>query len=330
MLGTNNTLAMDKTGTLTTGEPAVVDVLPVKECDGDRLLTAAAAAEQRSQHPLARAVLKAATSRHLDLPPSSEVEAITGAGLRAKVGGVRIEVGRLSMFTNVPGGVAPSFRADVERLEAAGRSTVVVRRFQSSGPQAGFLGVLGIADPPRPGAVETLTALRGAGVGRIVMLTGDNAGAGNAAAASVGITEVHAGLMPADKVESITALAREGRVAMVGDGVNDAPALAHAHVGIAMGGAGTAAAMETADVVLMGDDLARLPFAILLSRRARRVIRQNLVLALVVIAVLVAATISGLARIGPVVVVHEGSTLAVVANALRLLQFSAPRPGASS
>ena len=330
MLGTINTLAMDKTGTLTTGEPAVVDVLPVKECDGDRLLTAAAAAEQRSQHPLARAVLKAATSRHLDLPPSSEVEAITGAGLRAKVGGDMIEVGRLSMFTNVPGGVPPSIRADVERLEAAGRSTVVVRRFQSSGPQAGFLGVLGIADPPRPGAVETLTALRGAGVGRIVMLTGDNAGAGNAAAASVGITEVHAGLMPADKVESITALAREGRVAMVGDGVNDAPALAHAHVGIAMGGAGTAAAMETADVVLMGDDLARLPFAILLSRRARRVIRQNLVLALVVIAVLVAATISGLARIGPVVVVHEGSTLAVVANALRLLQFSAPRPGASS
>jgi Cd2+/Zn2+-exporting ATPase len=155
------------------------------------------------------------------------------------------------------------------------------------------------------------------------MLTGDNQGVGAAVGAAVGVDRVLAGLLPEDKVTAIKQLAADGPVAMVGDGVNDAPALAHATVGIAMGGAGTAAALETADVALMGDDLGRLPFAIGLSRQARRVIRQSLWISLGVIAGLVVATIGGFAGIGPAVIVHEGSTLVVIANALRLLRYQA-------
>jgi len=183
--------------------------------------------------------------------------------------------------------------------------------------------VMGLADQPRANARETLVALRKVGIREIVMLTGDNQGVGAAVGAAVGVDRVLAGLLPEDKVTAIKELAATGPVAMVGDGVNDAPALAHATVGIAMGGAGTAAALETADVALMGDDLGRLPFAIGLSRQARRVIRQNLWISLGVIGGLVVVTIGGFAGIGPAVIVHEGSTLVVIANALRLLRYQA-------
>jgi Cd2+/Zn2+-exporting ATPase len=195
---------------------------------------------------------------------------------------------------------------------------MIVRRI---GGTPEFLGVLGLADEPRANARETLIALRDAGIRRIIMLTGDNAGVGNAVGKAVGVDEVRAGLLPEDKVTAIKELAAAGAVAMVGDGINDSPAIAHATVGIAMGGAGTAAALETADVALMGDDLGRLPFAIALSRQAKRVIRQNLFVSLGVIVALVIATVSGVASIGPAVIAHEGSTLVVIANALRLLRF---------
>ena len=157
------------------------------------------------------------------------------------------------------------------------------------------------------------------------MLIGDNAGVGNAVGRAVGVDEVRAGLLPEDKVTAIRELAAGGPIAMIGDGVNDAPALANATVGVAMGGAGTAAALETADVALMSDDLGQLPFAIGLSRQARAVIRQNLCVSLGVIAVLVIATVSGAVRIGPAVIAHEGSTLVVIANALRLLAYKGAR-----
>lgn len=188
-----------------------------------------------------------------------------------------------------------------------------------------WLGVLGVADQPREGVREILMSLRGLGITPLVMLTGDNRGVGEAIGGEVGVDEVRAELLPEDKVDAIRALLeRHGQVAMVGDGVNDAPALAHATVGIAMGGAGTATALETADVALMGDDLGRLPFAIGLSRRSRAVIRQNLYISLAVIGLLVLATTTGTFGIGPAVIVHEGSTLAVIANALRLLAYRAP------
>ncbi len=333
VLGSIDTLALDKTGTITRGEPEVTDLRPAPDVGEDRLLALTAAVERRSQHPLARAIIQAALERGLEVPTAGDLESVTGRGIRSTVDGATVEVGRLLMFEET-GAVVPAFiRASVMELELAGRTTVVVRRqpvaSAQAAPQAGdgWLGVIGVADAPRPGVRDTLNRLRAVWVRRIVMLTGDNAGVGKAVGDAVGVDEVRAGLLPEDKVTAIAELARDGRVAMVGDGVNDAPALAHATVGIAMGGAGTAAALETADVALMGDDLGRLPFAMGLSRAARGVIRQNLAVSLGVIVLLVVATTTGLVGIGGAVIAHEGSTLVVIANALRLLRYGSPERG---
>ena len=329
-LGAIDVFAMDKTGTLTRGEPEVTDLVPEGGISDGVLLATAAAVERRSQHPLARAITKAAESRGLDVPDAGDLESVTGRGVRARVGAGTVEVGRLLMFEEAGATPPESLRAGVRRLEEAGRSTMVVRQTgtgdgtkptESRSNADGWLGVIGVADEPREAVRETLDRLRASGAKRIVMLTGDNAGVGNAVGKRVGVDEVRASLMPEDKVTAIRELAASGKVAMVGDGVNDAPALANATVGIAMGGAGTAAALETADVALMGDDLGRLPFAVGLSRRARAVIRQNLYISLGVIGLLVLATVTGVVGIGPAVVVHEGSTLVVIANALRLLAY---------
>ena len=317
-LGSIRSLALDKTGTITVGEPSVTDVVPMDSVEEAFLLTTAAAVEQRSQHPLAKAVVRRASEQKLTVPEAGELTSVTARGVRAPVDGAVVEIGRALLFEDAGVAVPQAVRDAVKRLEDAGRSTMIVRRV---GNVPEFLGVLGLADEPRANARETLVALRSAGIQRIIMLTGDNVGVGNAVGTAVGVDEVRAGLVPEDKVASIKELAAAGPVAMVGDGVNDAPALAHATVGIAMGGAGTAAALETADVALMGDDLSRLPFAIALSRQAKRVIRQNLFVSLGVIAALVVATVSGVASIGPAVIAHEGSTLVVIANALRLLRF---------
>lgn len=335
VLGSIDTLALDKTGTITRGEPEVTDLRPAEGVDEDRLLAMTAAVEQRSQHPLARAILQAAAQRRLAVPTAGDLESVTGRGIRSTVDGATVEVGRLLMFEETGAEVPAAVRANVAELERAGRTTVVVRHRRGDSAKSapasgdGWLGVIGVADEPRPGVRDTLNRLRAVGVRRIVMLTGDNAGVGNAVGDAVGVDEVRAGLLPEDKVKAIQELAQDGRVAMVGDGVNDAPALAHATVGIAMGGAGTAAALETADVALMGDDLGRLPFAIGLSRTARGVIKQNLIISLGVIVLLVVATTTGLVGIGGAVVMHEGSTLVVIANALRLLRYGSREPAAA-
>jgi Cd2+/Zn2+-exporting ATPase len=240
--------------------------------------------------------------------------------VRSPVGEQIVEIGSLKLWDETPGGVPDEIRRQVLALQAAGRSIVVVRWGER------WLGVLGVMDQPRPKVRETLNALRTSGVRSLVMLTGDNEGVGAAVGSEVGVDEVHADLLPEDKAGVIKEMLKTHHaVAMVGDGVNDAPALAQATVGIAMGGAGTAVALETADVALMGDDLSRLPFAIALSRRARSIIRQNVVFALAVIAVLIIAGATGFATIGPAVLLHEGSTILVVLNALRLLAFDTPR-----
>ena len=323
-LGSIDVFALDKTGTITRGEPEVTDVAPMPGVAKETVLATAAGVESHSQHPLARAVIDAAVAQKLSVMAANDVQSVTGAGVRGILDGATIEVGRLSMFDGA-NGRPPSIVTDtVEGLESSGRTTMVVRRV---GGVPEWLGVIGVADQPRVNIRETLDALRASGVRRIVMLTGDNASVARAVAQAVGIDDVRAGLMPEDKVTAIKELGARGAVAMVGDGVNDAPALAHATVGIAMGGAGTAAALETADVALMADDLSRLPFAVGLSRQARSIIRQNLVISLAVIGILAVATIAGFARIGPAVVVHEGSTLVVIANALRLLRFQSPGLG---
>jgi Cd2+/Zn2+-exporting ATPase len=232
------------------------------------------------------------------------------------VGGTPVEIGSLRLWEELKIEIPTPVRDEVTRLQAAGRSTVVVRHGSS------FIGVIGIADRPRENVRGILDRLRALGVSPIVMLTGDNQGVAQAVASEVGVDTFRANLLPEDKVTAIRELVTQHKnVGMVGDGVNDAPALANATIGIAMGAAGTAAALEAADIALMGDDLGQLPFAVGLARQTRAIIRQNLFASLFVIALLIIATTTGLVGMGFAVVVHEGSTLLVIGNALRLLTF---------
>ena len=315
-LGTIKAIALDKTGTLTIGQPEVTDVVPASGVTETELMQVSAAVERQSQHPLAQAVARRADAAGLPLLQAAPLESVTGRGVRSAVNGQAVEIGNVRLFEEGGRPVSAEIAASVTRLQAAGRSIMVVRMGDR------WLGVLGLADRPRDGVRDVLKRLRRIGMKRIVMLTGDHRAVGDAIAQEVGVDEVRGELLPEDKVTAIQELLREhGRVAMVGDGVNDAPALAQATVGIAMGAAGTATALETADIALMADDLGRLPFAIGLSRRARSIIRQNLYLSLAVIATLILATTTGAFGIGPAVLVHEGSTLVVIANALRLLVY---------
>jgi Cd2+/Zn2+-exporting ATPase len=315
-LGTIEAIALDKTGTLTIGQPEVTDVAPASGVTENELLQVTAAVERQSQHPLAQAVARRADAAGLPVLQAAPLESVTGRGVRSAVNGQAVEIGNARLFVEGGRAISEEIAAAASRLQAAGRSIMIVRMGDR------WLGVLGLADRPREGVREVLDRLRRTGLKRIVMLTGDHRAVGEAIGKEVGVDDVRGELLPEDKVTAIQELLREhGRVAMVGDGVNDAPALAQATVGIAMGAAGTATALETADVALMADDLGRLPFAIGLSRRARGVIRQNLYLSLAVIAVLILATTTGIFGIGPAVLVHEGSTLVVIANALRLLLY---------
>ncbi len=315
-LGTIEALALDKTGTLTMGQPEVTNVVTAENVNERELLEIASAVEKESQHPLARAVVRRGEKDNVQAAKAESLESITGRGVRARVNNQVVEIGNARLFEEAGAPLPPKLKEAVAQLQSQGRSVMIVRQAER------WLGVLGMADKPREGVKNVLDALRKLGIRSIVMLTGDHRGVGDAIGKEVGVDEVRAELMPEDKVTAIKALLeKHERVAMVGDGVNDAPALAQATVGIAMGGAGTAAALETADVALMADDLGRLPFAIGLSRQARAVIRQNLYLSLGVIALLVVATTTGFFGIGAAVFVHEGSTLIVIANALRLLVY---------
>ncbi len=318
-LGALRAIALDKTGTLTRGRPEVTALLPLDGTGEEELLRLAAAVESRSNHPLAQAIVRRAQEAGLTgLPPVGEVQAVTGRGLRASLDGRRVRIGNLKLFEAEGGPPVPDRIArQVESLEGKGQTTMIV--------QAGdrFLGIIGLADRPRESARPTLERLRELGIGALIMLTGDNERVAAAIARQVGLTEYKADLLPDEKVEAVRELlARYGQAAMVGDGVNDAPALATATVGIAMGAGGSDVALETADVALMADSLAALPFAVGLSRQARRIIRQNLVVALGVVALLIPFALFGWAGIGVAIIFHEGSTLAVVANALRLLGYT--------
>jgi Cd2+/Zn2+-exporting ATPase len=316
-LGTLKAVAFDKTGTLTAGRPEVTDAVPLDADTEDTLLRVAASVERQSQHPLAQAVVRAAEGRRLDLLVAGPLESVTARGVRASVNGEVVEIGSTRLWTDRGVPIPMAIELSIDKLQKAGRSVMIVRQ----GSQ--WLGVLGLADRARPGVRDVLDKLRTLQLRPLVMLTGDNRGVAEATAKDVGVDDVRADLLPEDKVTAIRQLLQShGRLAMVGDGVNDAPALAQATVGIAMGGAGTAVALETADVALMADDLATLPFAVGLSRRAARIIKQNLIVSMAVIALLAVATLAGWAGIGTAVVLHEGSTMVVVLNSLRLLTYT--------
>ena len=319
-LGVLHALAFDKTGTLTEGRPQVTDVVAAEGATEAQLLGVAIAVERLSDHPLAAAVVRDGSERFGSgaVPVATDLESLTGKGLRATVEGAPVHLGKKSMFSDVGGTPIPEeLRAKVDALEAQGRTAFVVRHGDR------YLGAIGLMDTPRPAATALLTRLREQGMSKLVMLSGDNQQVADAVAKSVGIDVAFGNLMPEDKVEAIRKLRAEGDVAMVGDGVNDAPALAAASVGIAMGAAGSDVALETADVALMGDNLAALPFVVGLSRKTRRIIRQNLWASLGMVVLLIPATIFGM-KMGVAVLFHEGSTLLVVANALRLLAYRDP------
>lgn len=319
-LGATDRVAFDKTGTLTEGTPRVADVrvLPGTQLDAAGVLRLAAAAEYRSEHPLARAVVTAAAERGISPDPVTDFSSAPGRGVSALVGGHRIEVGSPAHLLREITGPADTV---VPELEEAGRTAVVVR--VDGTPVA----VLGIADRPRPGAAGTVRAVAELTGAPPVLLTGDNARAARRLAREVGIEDVRAGLLPEDKVAAVRELEDAGyRTLVVGDGVNDAPAMAAAHLGVAMGRAGSDLALETSDAVVVRDELDTIPSVIALSRRARRVVMANLVIAGTFISVLVVWDLAGHLPLPLGVAGHEGSTVIVGLNGLRLLR-SAAWPG---
>lgn len=316
--GVTRVVAFDKTGTLTRGEPMVTDVLAL-EASEDELLAQVAAVEARTTHPLGRAVVQHAEARGLALPAVEAFEAVDGRGVRARLGGDTLAIGNRAWMRELGSDLDARSEEAAERWEADGKTVMLVARGSR------VVGLVAVRDELRQEAVRSIATAKRLGVKRVVMLTGDNHTVARAIAREVGVDEVEAGLLPDEKVNAVRRLREaHGYVMMVGDGVNDAPAMATASVGVAMGGAGTDVALETADIVLMADDLTKLPLAMALSRASRRMMMQNLAVSLGVIALLVPSAVLGLVGIGWAIVLHEGSTLVVVANALRLLAFRLP------
>lgn len=348
-------LAFDKTGTLTNGKPQVTDVVPLNGYTEQELISIAAGAESLSEHPIAQAVVRRAQEMGLPYESPREFRGIAGHGVQAVYGrGARrelVSIGNDKQFESEEMELPPSIRMIGRRLQEEGKTAILVvrrsiateavERESASGrgdslidskvlgateSSSDVVGFLAVADTVRSGAADTIEALKELGIERMVMLTGDNRDASAAVAEQTGVEEVYADLLPGEKVEVLERLVKSGSVGMIGDGVNDAPAMAASSLGIAMGGAGTDVALETADVVLMSDDLGKLPFMLRLSRRASEIVRQNLyfsvavILALVALTVVVPLLVPGFRLPLPLGVLgHEGSTLLVVVNGLRML-----------
>ncbi len=298
-LGTVQTVALDKTGTLTANRPQVIDPVTTDGTTASELLAAAASLEARSEHPLARAILAAGSD---DPTPVDDMATVTGAGITGVLDGVPVRLGRPGWID--PGTLAPQ----VERLQEAGATVVLVERGTD------LLGAIAVRDELRPEAAQVVKDLESRGL-RVVMLTGDNQLTATAVATEAGITEVHADLRPEDKAAIIGRLGSD--VAMVGDGINDAPALATAKVGIAMAAMGTDVAIETADVALMGQDLRHLPRVLDHARRSHAIMRQNIGLSLLIVVALVPLAVFGALGLAAIVAIHEIAELVVIANGLR-------------
>jgi len=311
--GAARTVAFDKTGTLTAGKPRVTDVLALQDgADEGRILALAAAVEEGSAHPLARAITAAAAVRGVAVPPAANARAVPGRAVEATVGGRRIAVGSPRHAAEAGPGLDPAALAQAEALEAEGKTVAVV--LVNGEPR----GLIAMRDEPRADAAAGVAALRRLGVGA-VMLTGDNERTGRAIADRVGL-DVRAQLLPADKLREIAALRAQGPVVMVGDGINDAPALAAASVGVAMGG-GTDVALETADAALMGERVTGMAELVVLSRATLANIRQNVGVAVGLKAVFLVTTLAGLTGLWPAILADTGATVLVTLNALRLLRW---------
>lgn len=307
-------MAFDKTGTLTVGRPEVTDVISFSGYTEKEVLQTAAAIEKRSGHPLAVAVMHQAEQEGISVPESTGFESSTGKGARAELNGRTYYIGNEILFSElgVPAGEAA---AELAKFQEQGKTAVMV------GTAQGIMGIISVSDRIRDNSVEAVAKLRRAGIQKIVMLTGDNEGTARAVSRLAGIKDYQANLLPQDKLDAINRLKSGGdKVAMVGDGVNDAPALATAHIGIAMGGAGTDTAIETADIALMADDLSKLPYAIKLSRQALGIIKQNIAFSLFIKAAFIVATFMGAATLWMAVFADTGASLLVTLNGMRLMK----------
>jgi Cd2+/Zn2+-exporting ATPase len=329
-------VAFDKTGTLTHGRPVVTNVHPLSGHSRSDLLRLAASAELPSEHHIGRAIVEMARDEGIDLETPAHFYAVAGHGIEAsferETHTETVYIGNDRFFLNEKMDISPAIRVIGDALKKQGKTAMLVVRRSTVEDTLGatrdweVVGYLAVADTVRPEAKEAVAGLRAQGIERVAMLTGDNKAVAQAIAKEVGIQDVYSELLPEQKVEVIQQLVRESKTAMVGDGVNDAPALATASVGIAMGAGGTDVALETADVVLMSSDLSRLPFMVRLGRKAAVIVRQNVIFSIAVILTLVVLTIvvpilvPGFVLPLPLGVVgHEGSTLIVVLNGLRLL-----------
>lgn len=311
-------IAFDKTGTLTTGFPILTKIVPYGGYAEDEVLVTAAAIESLSDHPLARAIVRGAGD-HLNgapIPRATDLEALTAMGVKAKIGGKEAYMGNRRLMRQQSGAeLSQDLETELRTLEEDGHTAMLVYVDNE------YIGIVAVQDQARPEVKRSIEKLRrGMGIKEVFMLTGDNQRVADAVAKDVGITEVYGDLLPEDKVEAIREKRKIYRIAMVGDGVNDAPAMANSHVGISMGAAGSDVALETSHAALLGDSIAQLPFALNLAKQADRIVKQNLFISIGVMLILVPLAISGL-TIGPAIVIHEGSTLLVVANALRLLGY---------
>jgi Cd2+/Zn2+-exporting ATPase len=307
-------VAFDKTGTLTHGAPEVVAVVALNGAGEASVVGLAASVERRSTHPIAKAILHYAADTRVAAVPADGVTALAGRGAEGRVDGHRVLIGNHRLFEERRL-CSPEIHARLDQMAATGRTPVLVA--QDERP----IGIIALADRPRETAKAAVDLLREQGVTRIVMLTGDSEGTARMIAGELGLDEFHAELLPEDKVAAVEELRRtHGSVAMVGDGVNDAPALATADVGIAMGAAGSDAALETADIALMADDLLKLPYAFRLSRATVRNIQANLAISVVLKAAFVVAAVAGVATLWMAVLADTGASVVVIANALRLLR----------
>jgi Cd2+/Zn2+-exporting ATPase len=314
--GRLSTIAFDKTGTLTLGRLQLTDVIPLNGLGSRELIGLAAGVDRHSEHPVARAVVHAAERDGIEPVESTAFTALPGRGARALIDGRPIFIGNLRICADL-GTCRDEVHRTIEELEAQGKTAILLS--DESQP----LGVLAIADKPRPRARENIDAIRASGVRRIVMLTGDNQAVARRVGAELGVDDVRAGLLPAEKQVAVAGLRDQGeRVGVVGDGVNDAPALAAADIGIAMGAAGSHVALETADIVLMSDDLGQVAQTIGRSRRTVRIVKENIAFALAIKVVFLGLAVAGMATLWMAVAADMGASLAVILNGLRALHYS--------
>jgi Cd2+/Zn2+-exporting ATPase len=320
--GALKVVAFDKTGTLTSGRPEIKEILTAPGHTEEELLRIASAVESCSEHPLARAILRLAKERGLDIPRCLDYRSHPGQGATAKVGDISYLAGNRSLFQGLE--IPQALDRRLHELEKEGKTPVII------GTHSEIIGILTAAESLRDNAASTIMELRNAGIERIVMLTGDNPGAAASAASNLGVDEVHAGLFPEDKLRVVKSLmAKYGKLAMVGDGINDAPSLAASTLGIAMGPKGTDTALETADVALMAGDLTRIPYLIRLGRSTLNIIRQNISFSVLVKAVFIALTFVGITNLWMAVFADTGAALLVTLNGMRLLQPGQNQPTGS-